>query len=143
MAGGRLTDNVISEHDTLDFWECALFCLEKFSLCKSINYRERNNESHSKNCELNKASKASYSLSLLDDENYDYYDLSAEVFLIRFFITYVVLHIRRQVNYLRWRPSIKIMGFKIINKEKCYVFVSVASRRIFLIAGNKWERWER
>ena len=86
LAGGRLTEFVIGEHDTLDFSECTFFCLENSSWCKSINYQRRKNKSFARNCQLNNASKTSHPMSLLADKNYDHYEQLEVVFLYHHFL---------------------------------------------------------
>jgi hypothetical protein len=80
-AGYRLNDHVISEHNTLNFLECSLYCLRKPSDCKSINYKARKRQHSSKNCQLNNATKTTHPQKLLVDENYDYYEQLKKVFL--------------------------------------------------------------
>ncbi|CAB4034419.1 Hypothetical predicted protein, partial [Paramuricea clavata] len=73
MSGYRLCDHVISEHNTLNFLECSLYCLRKPSHCKSINYKARKHQHPSNNCQLNNATKTTHPQNLLPDKNYDYY----------------------------------------------------------------------
>ncbi|CAB4021589.1 Hypothetical predicted protein, partial [Paramuricea clavata] len=73
MSGHRLCDHVISEHNTLNFLECSLYCLRKPSHCKSINYKARKHQHPSNNCQLNNATKTTHPQNLLPDKNYDYY----------------------------------------------------------------------
>jgi hypothetical protein len=73
-AGYRLCDHVISEHNTLNFLECSLYCLRKPFDCKSINYKARKHQHPSKNCQLNNATKTAHPQNLLPDKNYDYYE---------------------------------------------------------------------
>ena len=74
FAGYRLCDHVISEHNTLNFLECSLYCLRKPSDCKSINYKARKHQHPSKNCQLNNATKTAHPENLLPDKSYDYYE---------------------------------------------------------------------
>ncbi|CAB4007175.1 Hypothetical predicted protein, partial [Paramuricea clavata] len=70
----RLYGHVISEHNTLNFLKCSLYCLRKPSHCKSINYKARKHKHPSNNCQLNNATKTAHPQNLLPNKNYDYYE---------------------------------------------------------------------
>jgi precorrin-6B methylase 2 len=72
--GRRLTANVIGEMNAVSIIECALYCIQKSSECKSINYRATKRRDYASNCQLTNATKTTHPQNLLADENYDNYE---------------------------------------------------------------------
>lgn len=82
-SGYRLAKHVTTELHTFGVLECSLYCLSNASICKSINYKARNHQQDSKNCQLNDATRATHPEDLQDDQNFDYYyQLEKVMFLL-------------------------------------------------------------
>lgn len=69
-----------TELDTFDVLECSMYCLTSASMCKSINYKARNRQKNSKNCQLNDATAAAHHEDLQVAKNFDYYHRIEKVF---------------------------------------------------------------
>ena len=78
-AGSRMTDHVISNFHTMGSLECSMRCLKNLSVCKSINYKTKNYQLYSENCQLNNATKMTHPKDLLADRNYDFFQLVEKV----------------------------------------------------------------
>ena len=73
FTGHRLTGNVMGELSTSSVIECSLYCIQKPSECKSINYRDTKRQD-SINCQLINATKTTHPQNLIADGNYDNYE---------------------------------------------------------------------
>ena len=72
--GHRLSGHAIHELNALNLLECSFYCLRKQSECKSINYKETEDQDFSVNCQLINATKTTHPKKLLPDANYDNYE---------------------------------------------------------------------
>ena len=74
ILGHQLTKHAISEHKASSVTECVQYCLRKSSSCKSVNYKSRQNQDSSKNCQLNNATKSIQPQNLMVNDGYNYYE---------------------------------------------------------------------
>ena len=110
FVGYRLSGHVISEHNTLNFLECSLYCLRKPFGCKSINYKARKHQHPSTNCQLNNATKTKHPQNLQADKNYDYYEpLHGKGIFYRFSVN--------MENKVIWASNTFLCSFT--NKRRC------------------------
>ena len=105
--GHHLTKHVISEHKASSVTECAQYCLRKSSSCKSINYKSRQNQDSSKNCQLNNATKSDQPQNLMVNDGYNYYET-----LLTKVIKFIFLYTCNQCN------NSKNMSFLIAGKTE-------------------------
>ena len=120
----KVTDYVISEHNTLNFLEYSLYCLRKPSHCKSINYKARKHRHPSTNCQLNNVTKITHPQNLLSDKNYDFYVPLEKVFFISISLSIRQVH---EFSYQTSRIMIYIFGMCVLRKTNICIWTPHAS----------------
>lgn len=72
ITGFRLTEHVVKEMNPFGVLECAMYCLNETTGCKSINFKTNHQQ---KNCQLVNETKITHPQILIVDMNYDHYEM--------------------------------------------------------------------